>query len=581
MENSDIANLFSTIADLLEISGDNPFRVRSYRNGARIIEGLPFSLISVVERDDSELEEIPGIGKGLHEKIVEILTTGKCSFYEELLKKLPPTLLDILAIPGLGPKKIKILYSSEGIESIDALEKAAKAGRLRALPGMGEKTETNILKSIEAVRKRGGRSNISKALKQAEALVSFIKKLPGVTKAVPAGSLRRWKETIGDIDILVTCTHPAAVMEAFVSHDEVERVLAKGETKSSALFSNHMQVDVRIVDEESFGAALQYFTGSKEHNLALRQRSKKRGLKINEYGVFNEDNQQIAGKEEEDVYKAVGLPFIIPQLREGRGEIEAAQKGQLPNLVQLKHIKGDLHMHTTWSDGRDSIEEMANEAMQRGYEYIAITDHSKAVGIAHGLDEKRLLKQIEEIDRINRIIRERGSDFTILKGSEVDIRADGTLDLDHSVLEKLDFVIGAIHSGFTMAGEEMTDRIIKGMSTGLINVIAHPTGRLINRREPYAVNMEKILETAKKFRVAMEINSHPYRLDLCDIHCRQAIKSGVNVTLSTDSHNRGQMENIIYGINTAQRGWVEAKNVLNTKSLSDLGKFLKKGKGEK
>lgn len=577
MENADIANLFSTIADLLEISGDNPFRVRSYRNGARTIEGLPYSLMSVIERNESELEEIPGIGKGLHEKIVEILKTGKCSFYEDLLEKLPPTLLELLAIPGLGPKKIKLFYEKEGIKTIDALEKAAKDGKLKTLPGMGEKTEINILKSIEAVKKRSGRSNLSTALAQAKELVSFIKSIPGVNKVVHAGSLRRWKETIGDIDILVSCSRPEVVMEKFVAHPHVERVLARGETKSSALFNNHIQVDLRIVDEEAFGAALQYFTGSKEHNVALRLRSKKMGLKINEYGVFREtDGERVAGKEEIDIYKAVGLPFIVPQLREGRGEIEAAQKGELPDLVQVNHIRGDLHMHTTWSDGRDSIEAMAEEAMKRGYEYIAITDHSRAVGIAHGLDEERLLKQIEEIDKVNAAIGETGADFTILKGSEVDIRADGTLDLDHSVLKKLDFVIGAIHSGFTMAEEEMTNRIIRGIGTGLINVIAHPTGRLINRREPYALNMEKIFHAAKEQGVAMEINSHPYRLDLCDIHCRQAIEAGLYVSISTDSHNKNQMENILYGINTAQRGWVEAGNVINTKSLDGLRKFLKK-----
>lgn len=577
MENSDVANIFSHIADLLEISGDNPFRIRSYRNGARIIEGLPLRLGTIVERDDTALEEIPGIGKGLHEKIVEILKTGKCGFYEELLKKHPSTLLDLLAIPGLGPKKVRYLYENKGIETMDALEKAAREGKLSGLPGMGEKTETNILKSIESVRKRSGRSHISTAMARAEALVNYLREIPGVTKAVYAGSLRRWKDTIGDIDILVTCADASSVMTRFVSHPEVERVIAKGETKSSALFGNQMQVDVRVVDENAFGAALQYFTGSKEHNVALRLRSKKRGLKISEYGVFREsDGSQVAGKEEKDVYKAVGLPCIVPQLREGRGEIEAAEKGNLPDLIDANHIKGDLHMHTTWSDGRDSIEDMARAAMKRGYEYIAITDHSRAVGIAHGLDEERLLRQIEEIDRINDENRKKGSAFTILRGSELDIRADGSLDLDHSVLKKLDIVIGAIHSGFTMSEEEMTKRIIRALSTGLINIIAHPTGRLINRREPYAVNMEKVFHAAREHGTAMEINSHPYRLDLNDIHCRQAIEAGLSLAISTDSHNGEQMENIIYGVNTARRGWIEASSVINTKSIGELRKFLKK-----
>lgn len=573
MENADIAKIFEEISDLLEIKNENPFRVRSYRNAALVISGLPESLRSIVERDEKELENIPKIGKSIHEKIVEIIKTGKCKFHDELLKELPPGLLELLEVSGVGPKKVQLLYDELGIKSVEELEKAAKQGKIRDLPHMGEKTEKKILKAIEELKSHKGRFRISLALAYAESLIEYLKKLPGIIKVEPAGSLRRWKDTIGDVDILVTCKHGAPIMDRFVKYPEVKEILAKGETKSTVMLKSNLQVDVRVLEEKSFGAALQYFTGSKAHNIAIRDKAKKMGLKVSEYGVFDEKSDKwLAGKTEEDVYKAVGLPLIPPELRENMGEIEAAKKGKLPKLIEIKDIKGDLHVHTNESDGIHTLEEMVAYAMQKRYEYIAITDHSKAVGIAHGLDEKRVLKQIKGIDKINSQLKS----FRILKGTEVDIKADGSLDLDADVLKRLDVVVAAVHSKFNMTEQEMTDRIIKAMSTGLINIIAHPTGRLVGAREPYPVDMPRLMQAANKYGVILELNSYPDRLDLNDNHLRLAKDMGVMVTISTDSHNRQHLDYIKFGVHTARRGWLEKKDVLNTRPLAEVLKILKK-----
>src|SRR3990172_2662032 len=484
MENVDIAKIFEEIADLLEIRGEkqDAFRVRSYRNAALIISGYPESMRSIAERDEKELENIKGIGKSIHEKIVEILKTGKCKFHEELLKAMPPGVLELLMVSGVGPKKAQLLYKELGIKSVEELEKAAKEGKLRNLEHMGEKTEEKILKAIGELKSRKGRFRLSLALSYAEPLIAYLKKTPGVIEIEPAGSLRRWKDTIGDVDILATSKKDAPVIDRFVKYPEIKEVIAKGETKSTVTLKNGLQVDVRVLDEKSFGAALQYFTGSKAHNIAIRDRAKKMGLKISEYGVFEEKTgKKVAGENEEDVYKAVGLPWIPPELRENMGEVEAAERGKLPRLVEINDIKGDLHVHSSESDGIHTLEEMVSYAMQKKYEYIAITEHSKAVGVAHGLDDERALKQIKAIDKIN--IQLKG--FKILKGTEVDIKADGSLDHSEEVLRQLDVVVGAIHSKFNMTVDEMTDRIIKAMSTGLINIIAHPTGRIVGVREPY------------------------------------------------------------------------------------------------
>lgn len=577
MENTAIAKIFHEIADLLDIKGENPFRVRSYRNAGLVIEGLPENVKAIVEKNEKELEEIPGIGKSIHEKIVEILKTGKCSYHQELLKKLPSGILELLKVSGVGPKKVRLLYEKLGIKNVSDLEKAAEAGKLRDLPNMGEKTEANILKAIKGLKGSEGRFKIAVALSYAEPLVEYLKKTPCVLEVQPAGSLRRRRETVGDIDILVTYKKGAPVMDRFVSYPEVESVVAKGETKSTVILKSGLQADVRVLDKKAYGAALQYFTGSKTHNIAIRDRAKKMGLKISEYGVFREkDDKWITGEKEADVYKAVGLPCIPPELRENRGEIEAAEKNKLPLLVDIKDIKGDLHIHTKESDGSNTIEEMAEYAMKKGYQYLAVTEHSKAVGIAHGLDEKRLLKQIEEIDKINAQFEIQNSKFRILKGVEVDIKADGSLDLDKKVLEKLDIVVGAVHSKFNMPEEEMTKRVLKAIETGVVNIIAHPTGRLLTSREPYPINMAEVMEAAKRHRVIMELNSYPDRLDLNDIHCKLAKEMGVMVAISTDSHNRLHMENMKFGVYTARRGWLEKKDIINTRSLNDLLKILQR-----
>ncbi|MFQ5586115.1 MAG: DNA polymerase/3'-5' exonuclease PolX [Thermodesulfobacteriota bacterium] len=584
MENIDIARTFHDIADLLEIKGENPFRVRSYRNAAQVIEGLPEPIERMVKENEGRIETIPGIGKSIHEKVAEIVRTGTCQFKGELLAELPEGLLDILQLQGVGPKKVRFMYKSLGIASVDELHRAVKAHRLHDLPGMGEKSEEKILRAIKDMKKREGRFRLSLALSYAEALIEYIREIPGVIDISSAGSLRRWRESIGDIDILVTCDGGSSaiepVMERFTEYPDVADVIAAGGTKSSVLLKNGLQVDLRVLERRDFGAALLYFTGSKAHNIALRDRAKRMGLKVSEYGVFREgDNGRIAGESEEEVYRAIGLEWIPPELRENRGEIEAAIDGKLPRLVERKDIRGDLHMHTKASDGGSTIEEMAGAAMARGYEYIAVTDHSRALTVARGLDEKRLLRQMDEVDRINSRFKVQGSRFRILKGMEVDIKSDGSLDLDEGLLRELDVVVAAVHSKFSMGADEMTERILTAMASGVVNIIAHPTGRIIEGRAPYPVDMKRLMEGAKRHRVTLELNSYPDRLDLNDVNLRLAKETGVMVAISTDSHSAYHLENIIYGIHTARRGWLEKKDILNTRPLKELLKILKRGNG--
>ncbi len=578
MDNPQIARIFEEIADILEIKGENPFRVRSYRNAALVVQGFAVSLKSIVEGGEEELEKIPGIGTSIREKVVEILATGKCKFHDGLLKELPPGLLELLRISGVGPKKVALLYDKVGIKSVDELEKAAQAHKLCGLPGMGEKSEQKILKAVQEAKRVSGRFGLSTVRTVAEDYKSHIKKLKGVIDVEPSGSLRRWKESIGDLDILVTCKKGVPVMDHFVSYPEVSEVVAKGDTKSTVILTNGLQVDLRVLDKKSFGSALQYFTGSKAHNIAVRDRAKRMGLKISEYGVFREKTGKwMAGRTEQDVYGAVGLEWVPPELRENRGEIEAAEASKLPGLIELKHIKGDLHVHTKESDGANTLEEMAEAAMAMGYEYIAVTEHSKGLAIARGLEEKRLLKHIETIDRFNERLKKKGVKFRVLKGTEVDIRSDGTLDYKSSLLERLDCVVGAVHSGFDMPGKDMTRRILKAISTAKLHILAHPTGRLIGTREPYAVDMEKVINAAKKYGVFLELNAYPERLDLNDIHCKLAKDTGVLVAISTDAHNTLHLKNIVYGVHTARRGWLGKKDVLNAGGLKEVLKLLKKG----
>ena len=571
MENKGIADIFTAIADILDIEGENPFRVRSYRNAARTIEDLSQSLESMV-KTGMNLEETPGIGKSIREKIEEIISTGKCHFLEELRAQVPAGLTELLKLEGLGPKKVKALQDQLGVDSVDRLEKAAQAGRLRNLAGMGLKTEEKVLKSIAKYRAGMGRFKLSVGFIYTQALLEYLKEVPGVRRLDPAGSFRRRKETIGDLDILAICAKGCRVMDRFVKYGETAEIIAKGETKSSVRLQCGLQVDVRVLEEESYGAALHYFTGSKAHNVAIRDRAKELGLKISEYGVFDsKDEKRISGAKEEDIFKAVGLPFIPPELREDRGEIQAAEQGKLPRLIELSDIRGDLQMHTTATDGKHSIAEMAEKAKEMGYAYIAITDHSKAVRVAGGLDEKGLARHLKEIDKVAAQV----TGVRLLKGVEVDILADGSLDLKDDILQECDVVLAAVHSRFNMEEKEMTRRIIKALKNPNVNILAHPTGRLILEREAYKVNLKEVFQAAFDYGVVLEINAYPDRLDLRDVDARMAKEMGAKLAISTDAHSAAQLELMRFGVYTARRGWIEAKDVINTLPLEELFKFLR------
>jgi len=570
MQNQDIANIFHEIADILEMLEENSFRIRSYRNAAQVLGNLPRD-ISEIDKE-GKLKEIPGIGSSIAEKIDEVLKTGTCKFHQELLKSIPHGLLDIMKIPGMGPKSAVLVYKELKVDSVEKLRKAAKAGKLASLPRMGEKLQQKVLKGAQQFNASKDKFLLSTALAYAEEITTKLKKLKEVQRLEIAGSLRRKKELIGDIDILAISKKPEKIMDVFTSLKDIKRILAKGRTKSSIVLKNNLQVDIRVVEPTSFGSALHYFTGSKEHNVAIRDLAKRKGLKINEYGIYK-GKKAIGGKEEIDVFKSVGIKqYIEPELRENTGEIEAAKKNKLPKLLKLKDIKGDLHMHTKESDGKSTLEEMAKAAKALGYKYIAITEHSKAVSVAHGLDEKRLLRHIERIDKINKKIK----GIKLLKGIEVDIKSDGTLDLEDEVLKRCDVVIGAIHSRFAMPKKEMTDRIIKAMQNKHMNILAHPTGGLLKEREPYDLDIEKVLKTALDLGIIMELNSYPDRLDLNDMHCKLAKKIGVKISIGTDSHHTTHLANMKYGIYTARRGWLEKKDVINTLPLKKLLKLMKR-----
>ena len=571
MENKSIADIFTEIADLLDIQGENPFRIRSYRNAARTIGDMSESLQDLV-KTGRNLEEIPGIGKSIHEKILEIIKTGRCQSLEDLKKKTPPGLTELLRLEGLGPKKVKLLYDGLAVDSVDRLEKAARAGRLRDLPGMGEKTEEKLLKSIEQFRAGVGRFKLSTGFTYAEALGRYLRDVPGVKRLDPAGSLRRRRETIGDLDILAICTKTSKVMDRFVNYGEVKEVISKGETKSSIRLRNGLQVDLRVLAEESYGAALHYFTGSKAHNVAIRERAKDKGLKVSEYGVFRaRDEKRLTGAKEEEVFQAVGLPFIPPELREDRGEIAAAQEGRLPALIDPADIRGDLQMHTLATDGKNSIAEMAQKAKELGYSYLAITDHSQAVRVAGGLNERALARHLKEIEKANSQV----SGIRILKGVEVDILGDGTLDLKDDILKECEVVLGSVHSRFNMEEGEMTKRIIRAIQNPCVHILAHPTGRLILEREPYKVNLKEVIQAAVDYGVVLEINAYPDRLDLRDVDARMARDLGARLAISTDAHSAQQLDLMKFGVFTARRGWIEAKDVINTYPLEQMLKFLR------
>ncbi len=572
VHNADVAAVFDEIADLLELEEANPFRVRAYRNAARIVGDLGRDVATLVQAGE-DLTALPGIGEDLASKIREIVTTGSCALLRDLRKRTPPALVRLLTIPGLGPKRVQVLHRALGVRTIDQLALAAREGRIREVPGFGEKTERNILQALTVLSKGRGRLSLAIASQYAEPLAAYLRETPGVGAVVVAGSYRRCKETVGDLDILVTAGRRNQIVERFANYDEVAQVLSRGTTRATVRLRSGLQVDLRVVPPASYGAALHYFTGSKPHNIAVRQLGQEAGLKINEYGVFRE-GVRIAGETEEAVYSCVGLPWIPPELREDRGEIEAAREGRLPTLVELSDLRGDLHSHTNATDGRNTLREMALEAQRRGFEYLAVTDHSQRVRMVHGMDPERLLAQIEEIDRLNRKL----SSLTLLKGIEVDILEDGRLDLPDEVLGRLDIVVGSVHSHFDLPKEKQTSRLLRAMDHPHFNILGHPTSRLIPRRGPIDLDLPQILRHARKRGCFVELDSHPERLDLDDLHCRMARDEGVLVSIASDAHRLQDFDNLRFGIGQARRGWLEKENVLNTRSLSELRPLLARSK---
>src|SRR3989338_5421344 len=539
MKNAEIASIFERMADVLELKGENPFRINSYRRAARVIGDLT-----------QDIKEIAGEG----------------------MEGVSPEAVAMMHIPGLGPKTVAMLNKELGIVGIAQLEEAIKQGRLKGLKGIAEKKTENILKGIELFRTSQQRIALGVAFPVVNRIVERLRGVKGILSMQPAGSLRRMKETIGDIDILCAGHQGKEIVQAFVSLPEVREVLAAGDTKGSVRIEEGLQVDLRVVEEDSFGSALQYFTGSKAHNIHLREIAKKKGLKISEYGVFRGD-KKLGGRLEEDIYKALGMDWIPPELREDRGEIEASQEGRLPELIELKDVKGDLHVHSRWSDGSSTFEEIARHAQEMGYRYCVVSDHTKSTRVAHGLDEERLLKEIEEIDGLNKKLPATG--FRLLKASECDIKNDGSMDISDKVLARLDVVLGAVHAGFKQSKEQVTERILAAIHNPYVNIIVHPTGRLISQREGYEVDMDRVMEAAARTGTALEINSFWDRLDLNDVNARKAREMGVKIAISTDTHHLDQMWVMQLGVGVARRGWLEKEDVINTWPLERLLEFCR------
>jgi DNA polymerase (family 10) len=573
IHNNDVADIFNRIADLLDIEEGNPFRIRAYRSAARTISALPRNVSEMVKKSE-DLSTLPGIGKDLAGKIKEIVETGTLGQLKDLESRTPKDLTDIMKIAGLGPKRVKTLYQSLGITTPDQLRKAAEKGEIKNLSGFGEKTERTILEELrEFTVEEKKRVKLVVAEQIADSLAGYLRKEKGVKEIIVAGSYRRRKETVGDLDILATCKKDSKIMERFVNYEDAVKTISQGKTRSSVVLRSGLQVDLRVVPEVSYGSALHYFTGSKDHNIAVRKMGVKRGLKINEYGVFKgKKDKRIAGRTEEEIYEQVGLPYIEPELRENRGEIEAAQKKKLPRLITLDDIRGDLHVHTKETDGHYTMEEMVNAAKDLGYEYVAVTDHSKRVTMAKGLNEKRLARQIEAVDALN----EKLKGITVLKGIELDILKDGSLDLSNDILKELDVVVCSVHYYTKLSNKKQTERILRAMDNPYFQILAHPSGRLINEREPYEMDLEKLMQAAKERGCVLELNAHPDRLDLTDHHCKMAKDIGVNIVISTDSHATNDFRFMRYGIYQARRGWLESEDVINTRKLKDLRKLLRR-----
>jgi DNA polymerase (family 10) len=578
MDKNEVAQILEEIGTLLELKGENPFKCRAYHNASRIMAALTTDIKPLV--DSGELKNVKGIGEGLAEKITELVNSGKLKYYEDLRKSLPAGLLEMLRIQGLGPKRIKMLYEKLGIKTVDQLKEACEKHRLAALEGFGEKTEENILRGIELLRKHVDKHLYPPSREAAERVHSVIGKQKGVLRSEVAGSLRRKKEVIGDIDILVSAKRSVSpkLMEVFTSHPDVAEVLAQGETKSSVVLKSGINCDLRVVDDSEYPFALAYFTGSKEHNIEMRSMAKKFGWSLNEYGFSELGAEEKRGKakrivpckDEKDIYKALGLAFIPPELRENMGEIEAAAKNKIPKLLGERDIKGTFHCHSTYSDGANSIEQMARAASDLGWEYLGIADHSKSAAYAGGLTEARLKQQLKEIDELNKKLK----GFRIFKGSEVDILPDGALDYADKVLASLDYVVVAIHSKFKMTESEMTKRITKALRNKYVTMLGHPTGRLLLSREAYPVNMIEVIDVAADNGKMIEINSHPLRLDLDWRLCKYAKEKGVLMAINPDAHNTDGLRDVFYGVGTARKGWLEKRDVLNTGSLPEVTKYL-------
>ena len=567
MNNKEIAKIFREMVEMLEIKAENLFRIRAFQKVAQNIENLSEDIAKIAKR--GELQSIPGIGKGVAERIEEILKTGKLKEYRDLKKEFPSGLMEMLSVPELGPKTAKLLYDKLGIRSIKGLEEAAKKHKIQGLFRLGAKIEENILRGIEVYRRQGERMLLFDALKVVRPIIEELGRLPEVKLLSEAGSLRRRKETIGDIDILTASTSPKVVIKTFTNLDEVREILVKGGTKSSIRLNDGTQVDLRVVKPNSFGAALVYFTGSKSHNIKIRDLAKRKGLKVNEYGVFKvggNKRESLIGKTEEEIYESLGLSWIPPELREDQGEVEAVLKKSLPELVEFSDIKGDFHVHSRWSDGANSIDEIAKAARERGYQYLAVTDHSQSLKVARGLSVEDLKKKIRAIRQLNKKFR----GFTLLAGAEVDIKSDGSLDYPDSILAELDIVIAAIHTGFKQKREQLTGRILKAMENKYVNIIAHPTGRLMGTRDAYDLDFDKVFKQAADTKTALEINAFPERLDLNDLNVHRAKNLGVKLAIGTDAHVINQLASMELGVSVARRGWLEKKDLLNTLSLEDL-----------
>jgi DNA polymerase (family 10) len=574
VRNAEVAEILEKLADLLDIKGENQFRVRAYRNAVRTIGGLQAPVFELVRRGE-DLSRYQGIGKAMSEKIAEIVTTGKLTKLEEVKKELPEGLLELLRIPELGPRRVKELYEELGITATDELAAALESGRVRELEGFGEKLEQSLLAQVRQMREREGEKRLllPDAEEIAEGMVAYLREHAALARIAVAGSYRRRKETVGDLDILVVpaeegAAAAAAIMDTFTAHEDVERVSMKGETRSSVVLRSGVQIDLRLLEAGSYGSALQYFTGSKEHNIAVRRVAQEQGLKVSEYGLFRGE-EQVAGAEEEDMYTSLGLAWVPAELREDRGEVAAAREGRLPKLVTVDDIRGDLHSHTTASDGSFTLEQMAAAAQERGYEYLAVTDHSKSLTVANGLDEDRLARQIDEIARLN----DGFEGFRLLASIEVDILDDGRLDLADEILARLDLVTCSIHSGLNKTEEKQTERIIRAMDNPYCDIIAHPTGRLLGSREAYPVNMERLLRAAAERGCFFEINAQPERLDLRDEDVHAARELGIRIAISTDAHAPANLRFIRYGVAQARRGWLTADDVLNTRSWPELAKL--------